>query len=287
MPKQDFKIGADPEFALVTRRDHLKFASQVFKGDVNGQFGLDGSDGVMELRPTPAYDPIDLVKNIRSAMISGVMSNKSVVGYNWKAGSASDHEPTGGHIHFGTKECSPPVSIRSVKPLDVFLTQTILLIEEPSEAIIRRQSSGYGEFGDYRQQSHGIEYRSLGSWLTSPYIAAGVLCLAKAIMYDMVNNELSASSIPASSCMFSRDFLEVNRKVALDKFKINWPLIQKMELYPKYKGYIDFIKLLIDNNKTWYPSCGMKAAWGLTLSKEKPLSNKSIPMVVFNDIWEL
>jgi hypothetical protein len=52
------------------------------------------------------------------------------------------------------------------------------MIENPRSASLRRKR--YGNLADFRIKKYGgFEYRTLGSWLVSPEITRGVLCLAK------------------------------------------------------------------------------------------------------------
>lgn len=47
-----------------------------------------------------------------------------------------------------------------------------------------RHGQHYGTFGDYRPQIHGYEYRTLPSWLDSPWLAYFVLVTSKLVVYD-------------------------------------------------------------------------------------------------------
>lgn len=56
------------------------------------------------------------------------------------------------------------------------------------DAITRIQRSdghgGYGRLSDLRRQAHGYEYRTMPSWLDSPWLAFFVLTLCKLAVYD-------------------------------------------------------------------------------------------------------
>jgi hypothetical protein len=88
--------------------------------------------------------------------------------------------PLGGHIHFGVKshQLHP---LLGAQYLSQYLGAIGLLVEKNSEAKQRR-GGDYGGFDDYREQDHGFEYRTLSSWLTSPYVASAFMCLAKTVM---------------------------------------------------------------------------------------------------------
>lgn len=263
-------LGADPEFGFVTRMGFVRGAPTVLRGETNlglSQFGADAGGGtVAELRPMPAYEPIELVKNIRNAMLMGIDKSPAAKYYEWKAGGMVDGCCIGGHIHFGNKIGKFPHRI-NIRALDHLLAQTVILLEDPVEARDRRQS--YGQFGEHRDDhSHGTEYRSCSSWLTSPYIALGVLSLAKAIAVESLMHGLTEENMPDNVKVSPTEYNGCKMKVMRDRMPTVYECVKKLDYYKKYAPAIDMIFDLVKNKKTWFPNIGMKAAWGIGSSKE-------------------
>lgn len=290
--KTDFMIGADPEFAFVDSSNRLIPANTLVKDDeLHEPFGYDGCARIAEVRPAPSNDPFTLVSNIKRDLDYGVAKNPGVLNCNWRAGSYVAGNPLGGHIHFGLGGIDgffldsyhdelghESIGHVVLDALDRYLTHTLILLEKPLEAARRRAS--YGLLNAHRVQKWGIEYRSPSSWMTSPYIAAGALCLAKTVVWEVINNNLDHTYKPE----LDRDAFNNCRKGLLRPHFINevWPEIQKFELYRKYKRQIDMLAKLIANKQNWFPACGMKSAWGIS-KNTKPLPK--IQKTTLSDIW--
>lgn len=279
MPQQrvkvDFTLGADPEFGLLDQRGNRVDAHCIRDNNLNEAFGRDGSGAVAELRPCPAKDPFELVANIRSILQDGAATGAAI--YQWKAGSSIKGEPIGGHIHFGLKNVVDFNQTKLLRALDVYLGQTVLLLEDPNEARERRQGHDYGFPSDVREQPWGPEYRALSSWLTSPYIAAGVLCLAKTVAWEAIYGEAGATRASVDEDAFLGANIPKIRKV----FAQTWQDIKRFELYPRYRDAINFLAGLIRQKRNWFPSCEMKRAWGLQKVRVKP----SLPHLFYDQVW--
>src|SRR5438046_992295 len=166
----DFTLGADPEFACINKKGEVIRAGEVISNAQNQQFGADGNGITFEVRPDPSPDPIKVVTNLRDIFQNQVTEKPSFLKWEWLAGSFQKSYPLGGHIHFGIKEDKiHPVTACEI--LSQYLGAIALLIEDPQQAKDRRGRGGYGGFSDHRVQTHGFEYRTLSSWLVSPYIA--------------------------------------------------------------------------------------------------------------------
>lgn len=280
--KKDFSLGADPEFAFIDDVGGvIRADSLITDNEYSSIFGLDGCRRVAELRPKPANEPVQVVNNIRSALLSRRESDPLAYGPIWQAGSYAGKEPIGGHIHFGTLKAKinyDPYHLISC--LDAYLGCTAILLETPDQAKSRRRS--YGGLGDYRDQPHGIEYRAISSWLTSPYIALGILSLAKAIAWESIYNKLGERIRPYTYTRSQAEDFRLAKYNELRKVFLaeSWPDIQKFELYKSYKGPIDLIHLLIVKGRNWFPGTDMKAAWGISKVKINPM-----PKVKLYDIW--
>ena len=79
-------------------------------------------------------------------------------------------EPTGDnvrsagfHIHIGYDKPNDETNRKLARAMDLFLGVPSILIEPKNE----RKAVGYGHSGNYRNQKHGMEYRSLSSHFAS------------------------------------------------------------------------------------------------------------------------
>ena len=229
-------LGADPEFGFLDTHGHSISASEVVQDEKHETtFGLDGSNEVAEIRPAPSANPFTVVANIGRALRQGAAEHTGTTGYVWKAGSSVDGSPIGGHIHFGTKALKGGYDLtQCLATLDRYLAQTLILLEDPEEARERRDQGSYGRLNDHRDQKHGFEYRAPSSWLTSPYIASGVLCLAKAVVWETIYNKLGTTH---EVMLDQRAYEEANFGPIRRQFEaIICPDIQKFELYPQVQA---------------------------------------------------
>ena len=267
--KYEFTIGADPEFtcrshgravhaenffvALDRQRDNADGGND--NVICNERFGMDGSGRPFEIRPPPSNDPLEVVENIAAIFRGAVAADRRLLEYQWKAGSCDLEEPLGGHIHFGTGKQIGDESICGW--MDTYLGAILTLVEGTEGA--RRRSHGYGEAGDFRHQDYGVEYRTPGSWLVSPYVAAACLCLGKAVASEALNhNHDQLIHEDYSDWISCSDLTDL--RAAFPKI---WDSITRLALYQEYKPYIDVLYFLVHNRLTWQPRVGMKAAWGI------------------------
>lgn len=267
-----FLLGADPEFGFIENGRNVSANNIMDEGDddlYQAHFGLDGSGRVAEIRPEPAESPAQLVENIRKALAQGYRTHTDTRQYKWKAGSMVGGEPIGGHIHFGVVNIFNEMRDEQrffnyagmTKFLDIYLAQTVILLEAEREARRRRES--YGQLGDHRAQNHGFEYRTVSSWLTCPEIALGVLSLAKAAAHEYMFGD--RKEFDKSSLLLAHDFYRTcSRAEYIKMFPALQKNIVKFELYPSYREAIDTLFILIEKNKTWFPGDeDMTVAWGL------------------------
>lgn len=282
-----FLLGADPEFGFTENGRNVSANNVMDEGDddlYQATFGLDGSGRVAEIRPDPSETPQGLVENIRKALAQGYRTHSDIRAYKWKAGSMVGGEPIGGHIHFGVIGIFNEMRDEQrffnyagmTKFLDIYLAQTVILLEAEREARRRRES--YGMLGDHRAQNHGFEYRTVSSWLTCPEIALGVLSLAKASAHEYMfgdRKEFDKSSLLLSASYYN----SCTRSEYIKHFPALQKNISKFELYKDYKEAIDTLFILIEKNKTWFPGDeDMTVAWGLDvvpLPKKLPVKRVS------------
>src|ERR1017187_1859540 len=181
----DFSIGADPEFVMVDNKS-LMDKNILRDGDI---FGIDGNGVSFEVRPDPSLSPLEVTHNIRSIFVRQCLKNPKFMEYDWFAGSFQREYPLGGHIHFGIKEnvINPK---KAANILSQYVGAITVLIEEYDQGCRRRQDHhGYGQIEDTRPKSYGFEYRTPASWITSPIVASAILCLAKVVMFEALNND--------------------------------------------------------------------------------------------------
>ncbi|MEK4328202.1 hypothetical protein MKX70_20445 [Paenibacillus sp. FSL R7-0312] len=175
-------MGMDPEFILLRESTgRVVPASRYLPMD--GAAGCDagppGTRGVFpvaELRPAPRGEPRALLAQLMSAAREAdrLITDRSL---RWRAGGMPLRGwALGGHLHFsGVTLCAP-----LLRALDNYLALPMLLLEDVRAAARRPR---YGVLGDFRRQPHGgFEYRTLPSFLVSPVIAKGAVCLAHLIV---------------------------------------------------------------------------------------------------------
>ena len=315
-------VGADPEFGLLEKSgDETEFISADGVIEATKRFGLDGCDSIAELRPEPSTNPAQVVANIHRDMITGYYSNAQIRHLYWKAGCSvrADNEgpsSIGGHIHLGMNKIATASRVGNksdyfaslIPYLDTYLGQIGRLLENTSEARDRNDLD-YGYLGDYRMNGHGVEYRTLGSWITSPRVAEGVLSLAQTVAYqhigeyikygrDWVENK-TAKLAPYVGFEFSDYEGHVQNQdeysVAIGKHRKKFPALREevrnFQLYKRYEPPIEFLFTLIEKRKTWFPGkdVDVKAAWGISnesLRRHMVRPQKILPEIRYEDIWK-
>ena len=261
-------IGADPEFAFMSQAGALTRPDKVIRGNTESEFGIDGSGRVAELRPSYANSPKQLVANIKSVMQYGIENNPLSVAFRWKAGGTADEEPIGGHIHLGhSRLCDRAIAQNVSDALNRIVAPLTLMAEDKEEAVLRRAGSSYGQLtGEncWREQSWGMEYRVLSSWLTSPEDALSVLTMTYLVGKNFDNPEFmdAALGLPEVDNDF---FIDCNKRVLsfylTDIARVMKKAIGFKELYADMKHLFS----LIINGKSFDTSRDMKETWGLVI----------------------
>lgn len=253
------------------------------------EIGCDGQSALGELRPKHGNDPIEHFNEILKLMeeLNDLLSPE-IICYGdeqlqVKAGAVQgqpegEEFQLGGHIHLGLdKNISVPylgdyLSFFCGIPLTLVTdTKEKYDLGNISERDVRHKKGQYGEYGNYRTAPHGIEFRMPSSWLVSPQVTIGALSLAY-----VVGNEFILNSKKGTARIQEIIFKE-KQVIPFGKYIIwynnqNWVLlqgefepikleIQQMELYPKYKEYIDYILDMIDNNETWHSEGDILPRW--------------------------
>jgi hypothetical protein len=264
--KKEVKLGADPEFMIINNRTgKLVSASTFFPAQ-----GLVGCDNIRlpnrqqrpiaELRPKPEKSPLQLVANIRYALIRA----NSMAAYSnvkWVAGSHPvAGYSIGGHIHFSNVNLNAAL----IRALDNYLGLLVFMIERSKTACKRRKK--YGLLSEYREKNYGgFEYRTPGSWLMSQKIATGVLCLAKIV----ASNYLQLSHNYLNTAEAQAAFYSGNREYFMKDFDQIWQDIQETQLYPKYAEEIEIIRWMIKNDIQWDERMDIRKGWSISSASRR------------------
>lgn len=263
---REVKLGADPEFMLAsTKTGKMLSASQFFPRD--GQIGCDNirvpnrqQRPVAEVRPTPAFCPIDLTLNIKKCLeqASRMAPYRNV---KWVAGSQPfAGYSIGGHIHFSNIKLDAAL----LRALDNYLGITSFLLENPNTAVRRRKK--YGHLSEYRLKNHGgFEYRTPGSWLVNREITAAILCLAKIISsryYQMNKNYLNNPEAQEA-------FYKGNQDYFRELFPEIWADIEMSDLYGEYAEVLRVIPQTVAAGRVWDESEDIRKAWKVSNNAKK------------------
>lgn len=187
-----FMLGADPEmlFKLPGQVDvygepagprALLNAESV--GLTTGEaFGCDMNGRLVELRAHPSRSALRVVASLMDAMRWMAARHPGVLKASWEANALFKADGVGGHVHFGRKRRNITNEVNS---LDQWTVETYRMpVLDLEGAMGRLQAGHYGGWSDVRKQEHGYEYRTIPTWLDSPYSAFFILTLAKlAILY--------------------------------------------------------------------------------------------------------
>lgn len=261
----DFSVGTDAEFIMI----NPKTGRIVNSGDYAGledALGKDANCKTWEIRSKPSNDPLKVVESIRGIMQSAINNNPMYFDIRWVSGSYCKNLPLGIHIHFGLKK--DDIKPEKAMPyLDNYVGAVSLLLENKNEGLLRRlydKSPGgnpvsYGKMSDFRLKPHGFEYRPISSCIHSPHATAAILCLSKAVMFEVMNNP----NFKALNIVEPNDFVTMNTAKIRDRFDDIWEKIQKLQLYPLYKEQIDTIHYLVKNNLSWNQGDDFKQNWGI------------------------
>ncbi|HWP97340.1 MAG TPA: hypothetical protein VN426_10885 [Syntrophomonadaceae bacterium] len=255
------KMGADPEFMLFhSRSGRMIAASEFFPR--HGRVGYDNlrnpiqrQHPIAEIRPHPSVSPLVLADNVKAALLSAARM-APYRNIKWVAGSQPSRGfAIGGHIHFSKVK----LNFALLRTLDNFLAIPIFLIENPLSAVRRRRR--YGTLGNFRTKSYGgFEYRTLGSWLVSPEITRGVLCLAKIVVSHYLEFSENYLVQPAAQ----RAFYHGNQEYFRPVFHEIWSKICSTAMYQEYAGELAPIHAMIQNGECWDEKLDLRQTWKMT-----------------------
>jgi hypothetical protein len=182
-----FKVGADPEFAVLDENSKLIFNAPPYEVDLTvkaGRIGRDHSGRIWELRPEPSHSAYQVVVNVWKLLNSKALDK--IANFRWKSGGlavpwkggASNYNSLtlGGHVHFGF----PTILDEQLAAL----AETTRLLEKleilPSrecrvrDGCAERWGADFGKMGR-RYSTDRVEYRAPASWLDRP--GQALMCL--------------------------------------------------------------------------------------------------------------
>jgi hypothetical protein len=180
-----FCVGADPEFVFMKKahvdsygeRQPAEYMHAENLGLTTLQaFGADMSGRQAELRAYPSRSVLEVVASMMDEL-RWLNESKNLDKYEWIAPATHQRDGVGGHIHIGRKRPHSESVIASLDGLTRMLVASKMFDSKGQEA--RVANTGYGRYGDFRCQTHGFEYRTMPSWLCSPWCAYLTLVLAK------------------------------------------------------------------------------------------------------------
>lgn len=251
-----FCVGADPEFVFVQvdRIGGIKYkhASELGLNTVDA-FGSDMSGRQAELRAYPSRFVLEVVSSLVDTLRWMNQIHK-LDNIQWIAPARFGDDGVGGHVHFGRKRPDLNNSIASLDSVtQLLLAAGVLDKQGQSERIIK---TAYGRYGDWRPQTHGYEYRTMPSWMTSPWAAYFTLVVSKlAVLEDI------------------REFMNNKR-----------PVETLVNLLRAYKSRDDDARIaLLALEKHGFPAYqadDFKKRWGVGASEPVGAGNYYIPPVI-------
>ncbi len=266
-------IGADPELLIVNGEDSVMEASEYISeasSDESEMVGCDGDETLGEIRPKYSRNAIDLAKNVKRCLkvLYGERLIEDAMPCKGLGGSGRQGAVTGGHIHFGI-----PEERRLVSALNA-VSLLILKIEDSPQNTYRRNCSSYGALSDIRTQEWGFEYRTPSSWLISPEITEGVLCLYHAVAMAYKNKINKPERLIAIGDAISdsdkTEFKKANVGHFNDRIVEVASLVRKLPAYRSnavYREKIDVILKMAENGKHWREERDIFSTWNVKNSR--------------------
>lgn len=259
-------LGTDLEFIMRRKNGSILYASRYFSRrgrigyDQQGSSRVRGARPIVEIRPAPTSDPLELVERIR-VLLRRAARRTPKKGVRWEAGSRPvPGYPIGGHIHFSGID----LTTEFLRALDNYLSIPLMMLENGKRARARRPK--YGFLGEFRWESYGgFEYRVPSSWIVAPRFAQATLALAKLIAenYERLNADHFSSEETV------RIFYRSDKAAMRSRFEQVWPQLEALPDYDRYAEYLDVIPQMVRENKRWNETTDIKPRWGLAPSPRK------------------
>lgn len=265
--KLKFKVGCDPEFTLALRNKRINadLANELCKYTLRNKGGELGMDvGMAEMRPKPAYDIIELAKNIKAIIKE---ASKTIGFMQWD--TSSNIAAVGGHIHFElpeeyTKGDSGEWEIRNAKVHDyarkmfsfylpVWMADDYKKTNKTRAASGSIGSGGYGHYGDYRVDPHGGKYTfelrtPSAQWLTSPKTMLATFMYLAAVHNEIIYHPETFKEFTDILVKNQDEYIVIENAARQGTPMFINPLmnklkraIKKFELYPSFKREINWL----------------------------------------------
>ncbi|MCW2279202.1 putative amidoligase domain-containing protein [Heliophilum fasciatum] len=263
---KEFTIGSDPEFmlALLPGRKMVP-ASRFFPRvgtvgcDNRRAFGASDDLPLAEIRPQPVSSAEAAVEEIRKALqeANQLCPFRNIV---WNAGSEPfPGYPVGGHIHWG----GLPLTAQHLRAFDQYLALPLFFLEKSESA--RRRRNFYGMLGDFRVKSHGFEYRTPGSWLSTPQLTWVALALAQAVALHAKQLTRWDFVDPA----FQEAFYDGDRAKLLPSLKTSLAELYAVEPTARMRKLVELIWYMQERGMVADEAIDIRQAWGLTAGHQR------------------
>lgn len=180
-----FSLGADPEFCFMTLNGE-RYPAEGFGLHTGGCAGADGNARLAELRSAPSRQALRVVASLLGAFRWLAAYKPQTLGYAWVAFPYIQGDGVGGHVLFG--RLNRAARNREVRALDT--TMDILAATDVFNKLAnsqRTRQTEYGQHGDVREQSFGYEYRTMPTWLDSPWLAFLTITVAKLVVHSQLD----------------------------------------------------------------------------------------------------
>lgn len=255
-------LGTDVELMLRNRQGKMVLASKYFSR--HGRVGCDDRsvrfDGqrlpLMELRPDPADNPLELVEHLRETMLEAARTIGRA-GVEWRAGSMPFRPyPTGAHLHFS----NVPFSAKLVRVLDNYVGLPLMLVEDPRTAQLRRPR--YGMLGDIRFKPHGgFEYRTPASFVVDPDVTTAAFCLA--YVAAVYHRELPVANLADPNLQLA--FYRGNKLALRPVWERNRAALSGLPLYERYRDRLQPLFDMIEFGQVWDEAVDVRRVWHIPL----------------------
>ena len=238
-----FCLGADPEFVFQSP-DHSGDTGYAFSQQIGlntlEAFGSDMTGRQAELRAWPNRSALYVVASLVDTLRWMSVRYPKVFLYKWIANAYFGGDGVGGHIHFGRKRGDRDASVKSLDALTTLLTYTGAV--DGAGQLQRIVATRYGRPGDIRVQPHGYEFRTMPTWMASPWAAFLTLTLAKLCIFHslklptikVLQNSLSGNITQIKSMLHAFANVDDDARIALIG-------IQRIGV-PAYSQFTDFKK---------------------------------------------
>jgi len=245
-----FLVGSDPEFALLDTAGEQYHANNLnLKAGI--AFGADSNGRLVECRPKPSRWVLETTASLWSTLKWLSWTIPDSLSFGWRPGAYVATDGLGGHIHFGRKRPQRPNEISALNTLCFYLFNGNIWDRTEGMNRVRHAqgggNAGYGRLSDVREQPYGYEYRTMPSWLCSPWMSFFCQTLAKLAVFQ-----------PGLLAPFNHGLEELTAENCRQRL---------ISLLAFYKGLDDDAQLCYEIwQKIGFPRWSvqdLKAAWGI------------------------